>query len=109
MNLSDNHDPLDTLLHKQEDYIEDAGFTSRVMAALPSRPRRAWLRPAFLLGATAVGSVLTFLWVPWKTLLVQDPSTLLTPDSPAMLTCAGLALIVGALVWSAISAIEWES
>ena len=108
MNPSENNDPLDALLHRQDDYIEDVGFTSRVMAALPSR-RRAWLRPAFLLGATAVGSVLTFLWVPWKTLLVQDPSTLLLPDSPAVLTCAGLGLIIGALVWSAISAIEWET
>jgi hypothetical protein len=51
------------LLREQDKYIEDNGFTARVVAALPRR-RRAWLRPVLLLGAVAIGSVLAVLWLP---------------------------------------------
>jgi hypothetical protein len=51
------------LLREQDKYIEDNGFTARVVAALPCR-RRAWLRPVLLLGAVAIGSVLAVLWLP---------------------------------------------
>ena len=33
MNPSDTNDPLDALLREQNDYIEDNGFTARVMGA----------------------------------------------------------------------------
>jgi len=58
-------DPIDALLREQNTYVDDSGFTARVVKSLPRR-RRAWLRPALLLGAVAIGSVLAILWLPWE-------------------------------------------
>ncbi len=65
MNPPETNDPLDALLREQDKYIEDNGFTARVVAALPRR-RRAWLRPVILMGAVAIGSVLAVGWLPWE-------------------------------------------
>ena len=39
MNPPETNDPLDALLREQDKYIEDNGFTARVVAALPRRRR----------------------------------------------------------------------
>ena len=46
--------------------IDEAGFTQRVMGALPApRPRRrAWLTPVLVLGSTALGSALALAFAP---------------------------------------------
>ena len=104
MNPPDTNDPLDTLLREQNAYIEDNGFTARVIAALPQR-RRAWFRPALLLGATAIGCVLAIWWLPWNLL---NASTLLSFNSQALLAYALFLAIVGSLVWGVIAALGWE-
>ena len=50
MNPPEENDPVDALLREQNSYVEDGGFTARVIQSLPRR-RRAWLRPVILLGA----------------------------------------------------------
>jgi hypothetical protein len=107
MNQPEPSDPLDALLLNHDKPIEDGGFTARVMATLPRRRPVSW-RSIFLLGVTAVGSVLAVCWLPWGNLLVPDPSTLLSPNSPVLLTGLEVVLVVGSLTWCAISAIEWE-
>ena len=46
--------------------VEDAGFSRRVMAALPpARQRaRAWVTPVLVLGSTALGSALAVAFAP---------------------------------------------
>ena len=46
--------------------IADAGFTRRVMGALPAAApaRRAWLTPVLVLGSTALGSLLAVAFAP---------------------------------------------
>ena len=46
--------------------IDDAGFSARVMGALPAAVarRRAWLTPVLVLGSTALGSVLALVFAP---------------------------------------------
>jgi len=105
MNRSDTNDPLDTLLREQNDYIEDNGFTAGVMAALPQRRRRASLRPALLLGATAVGYILAIRWVPWN---LVNSSALLSLNSHALLAYGLLLVIFGSLLWGVIAAFGWE-
>jgi len=106
MNPPDTNDPLDALLREQNNYIEDNGFTARVVGALSARKSRAWLRPTLLLGATAIGYVLAILWLPWKTIF--DSSTLLSFNSQALLTIFLLLSIVGSLLWGVIAAIGLE-
>jgi len=105
MNPPDTHDPLDTLLREQNPYIEDNGFTARVITALPQRRRHAWVRPTLLLGATAVGYVLAIHWLPWHLL---NASTLLSFNSQALLAYTLLLTIAGSLLWGVIAALSWE-
>jgi hypothetical protein len=95
------------LLREQDKYIEDNGFTARVVAALPRR-RRAWLRPVLLLGAVAIGSVLAVLWLPWENLPVPDSSALLSLDSQVLMPWVLVLTVMASLVWGTISALEWE-
>ncbi len=43
---------------------EDAGFTSRVLGALPARAAYPWLRTALIVGSTALGGLLATLFAP---------------------------------------------
>lgn len=104
MNPPEINDPLDAMLREQNHYIEDNGFTSRVIADLPIRKRRNWLRPALLLGTAALGYVLMILWLPWKNIF--DPAILLTFNSQVLLTLVLLFLIAGSLLWTVIAAME---
>jgi hypothetical protein len=55
-------DPLDLLLKEQETYIEDGGFTARVMTSLPKRKRGLTLR-SLLLGGTALAGFALAGWL----------------------------------------------
>jgi hypothetical protein len=46
--------------------LEDAGFTHRVLAALPPRPpaTRTWLRPVLVLGSATLGAILAVILSP---------------------------------------------
>jgi hypothetical protein len=53
---------LDRELREAAPYIDDEGFTARVMARLPARRREPlWLRAMILLGLTALGSGVAYL------------------------------------------------
>jgi len=108
MNTPEENDPIDVLLREQNAYVEDGGFTARVMATLPRRPDRFWLRQILLLGATTIGSVLAVLWLPWGNLPPLNLSTLLSLDSQVLLPWALVIAVVGSLTWSAIAALQRE-
>jgi hypothetical protein len=107
MNPPETNDPLDAWLREQDKYIEDNGFTARVVAALPRR-RRAWLRPIILLGATTIGSVLAVGWLPWGNLPVLDSSALLSLNYQVLMPWLLVFTVMASLVWGTISALEWE-
>ena len=107
MNSSNEIDPIDTLLREKNADIEDGGFTARVVQSLP-RQRRARLRPAFLLGATATGAVLAILWVPWGGLPALDSSSLLSPRTEVLLPWVVALAVTGSLLLSATAALQWE-
>ena len=107
MNPSEENDPLDALLREQNTYVEDGGFTVRVVKSLP-RCRRAWLRPVILLGATAIGSVLAIRWLPWGNMPPLDLSAALSSDSQILLPWILLVSVVGSLAWGLITAIPKE-
>src|SRR6266567_3942952 len=62
MNAMNDDDTLDRQLRDAAPYIDDEGFTARVIARLPA-PRREprWLRTMVLLGVTALGSGVAYL------------------------------------------------
>jgi len=105
MNPLDPNDPLEVLLREQNTYLDDNGFTARVVAALPSRRRRGWLRPALMLGTTAMGYFLALWWLPRGLL---NPSVLLSFNTQTLLAYGLLFAIGGSLVWGVIAAFGWE-
>jgi len=107
MNAPGENDPIDALLREQNFHVEDSGFTARVIKVLPRR-RRTWIRPALLLGATAIGSALAVLWLPWGNLPAFDSSAFLSPDSQVLLPWILVFAVVGSLMWSAMAALQSE-
>lgn len=100
-------DPIKALLREQDRYIDDAGFTSRVVTALPRR-RRAWLRPVLLLGATVVGTVSAIRWLPWGNLPPLDSSAVFSLNSQVLLPWALVLSVAVSLAWAVVAAVQWE-
>jgi len=62
MNTMIEDETLDRQLREAAPYIDDDGFTARVMAKLPAARREPrWLRAMVLLGLTVLGSGLAYL------------------------------------------------
>lgn len=108
MNRPEAKDPLDALLREQNQYVEDNGFTARVISALPRRRSRFQMRQAFLLGTTAVGLALTIVWLPWENLPALNWSALLSLDAHVWLPWALVLSVFGSLVWALVAAVQWE-
>jgi hypothetical protein len=92
-------DPLDQLLREQNAYVDDNGFTARVLESLPRR-KRFRFRPVILLMAIVVNAVLAIRWLPWKELPLLDLSVVTDRDMQLLLPWLLFALVVGSLVWS---------
>jgi hypothetical protein len=107
MNGQPETDSLDALLREQNSYIEDNGFTARVMAALPQRRPRP-LRQFFLLGVMAVGWILAVLWLPWGNLPPLDLSSLDSFDSQALWPWVAALSVAASLAWATIAAVQWD-
>jgi hypothetical protein len=61
MNGMEQEDWLDRRLREAAPYIDDAGFTARVLRSLPPpRPKRDWLRLALLLTMSILASALAY-------------------------------------------------
>ncbi len=108
MNAPEEKDPLDTLLREQNPYVDDDGFTARVMAALPQRRRRFWLQPALLLGAAAIGAVLAVRWLPWESLPPLDTSALLSLDTKVAMPWISVVLVAASITWAVLAAVQWD-
>jgi hypothetical protein len=113
MNAPEDKDRMDALLHEQNAYVDDGGFTSRVMAALPPRHpmsgcRHSWLSPALLLGAAVVGTELAVRWLPWANLPPLNLSALLSLDSQVMAPWVSVLLVVACVVWTVTAAVQCD-
>ena len=103
MNETRNDDWLDRQLRADaRRLLEDQGFTRRVLAALPSpAPRTApWLKPALVLGSTAVGGLLANLFAPVGPMFVEGASQLahmrgFTPSVAALLSMTAVLVVAG--------------
>jgi hypothetical protein len=108
MNPPETKDPLDALLHEQDKYIEDNGFTARVISALPRRHSRFPLRQIFLLVVTTIGSALAVLWLPWENLPVLNFPALLSLDAQVLMPWVLVLSVMASLVWATVTAVQWE-
>ena len=107
MNPPEETDPVEARLREETTYVFDGGFTTRVIKALPRR-RLKWKRPAVLLTATVIGSVLAIRWLPWGDLTALDPSALLSHDYQTLMPWVIVGTVVVSLVWGATAALQTE-
>ena len=93
-------DALDTLLRESEAHIPDDGFTTRVLASLPSRRRPDALRLALFAAAWVAGVVVLLLHAPpvggAVTAFLQHARH---GELGALLALAPVVLTQGCLVW----------
>ena len=97
-------DPVEAMLRAQQQYIDDAGFTERVMAALPPRRDELSLRSRVLMISGAVAGVVLVAG-PLRAFALQLAGG--RYDWP-LLGAGALALLVGAgtVLWAALREIE---
>jgi hypothetical protein len=108
MNVPEDKDPMDVLLHEQNAYVNDGGFTSRVIAALPQRHRHSWLSPVLLLGAAAIGTGLGIRWLPWESLPPLNFSALFSLDFQALMPWMTVFLVMASILWTVVAAVQWD-
>ena len=90
-------DSIDRLLREDAQRpIPDDGFTQRVMGALPAaQARRSWLRPALILGSTALGCALAAALAPVGTLVLEGFADLARLHfTPAVTTALAMAVVL---------------
>jgi len=104
-------DWLDARLRDDAAYIDDAGFTTRVVKKLPSRPIRNWLRGGILLGLTVLAGVIVYLLSGGGWFLAEGMTRIVMLPLPLILVCAAavtLLVMAGGLV-AAISKVGRRS
>ena len=88
-------DWLDARLRDEAAYIDDGGFTSRVVQKLPARPVRHMVRAAILLGVTLVASIIAYLVSGGGWFIAEGVARFALLPVPVIWLCAA---IVGGLV-----------
>ena len=94
MNENLQEDLLDAQLRDEAAYIDDGGFTSRVVQKLPARPVRRWLRAAILLGVALVASAVAYVLFGGVWGIAEGMARLSLLPLPVIWLCAALATIV---------------
>ncbi len=79
--------------------LEDQGFTNRVMSALPPAAE-AWLKPALMLGGTALGGFLATVLAPVGTMVIEGARQLghfqgFTPAIAMLFAMTAILVVAG--------------
>jgi len=108
-NVPEANGPLDALLRESDVYIPDDGFTARVVAALPRRRKRSWLRLAVLSGATLVGAGLAAWQLPsGSALLAAIPRSVTAFQWQTAAILLPIVAALGALGWGVFAMVNEE-
>ncbi len=108
-NAPEPAEPLDALLRDADEYVPDSGFTARVLASLPPRRRRPWLRLAILATTTLLASALAA----WQLPPVSDLLTLAVQGISQFRPAYLLALLpaiaaLAAILWGVLEMVREE-
>ncbi len=105
-------DKLERLLRRDAHApVSDAGFTARVMGALPPRAQsihHAWLSPALILGSAALGSALAIAFAPVGANVVQGFFDLASSRTLTQAAMSGLAMTGALLLYAIVLALDTE-
>jgi Domain of unknown function (DUF5056) len=107
------NDPLDELLdarlREEASYIDDDGFTARVMQQLPSRPRSIQTQRSLVILGAAILSVIVAYFASGEGMFVHQTFARLTLLPPLQLlilfVICGIAML-GSGVWAALARVR---
>jgi hypothetical protein len=106
--LEEEDKVLDAMLNAKTPYIDDAGFTSRVMERLPPRRRTvAWLRIAIILSASGFAALVLLLNQPLCAELTRTFAGMSRPSGLSLSTLSLSSMVmVAMLLWAGLTAVE---
>jgi cytochrome bd-type quinol oxidase subunit 1 len=84
-------DWFDARLRDEAVYVDDGGFTARVVQKLPARPVRHVLRAVILLGVTLVASIIAYLLSDGGWFIAEEVTRFARLPLPVMWLCAAIA------------------
>ena len=87
-------DWLDTRLREETAYIDDDGFTARVVQKLPARRIRHSLRAAILIGLTIIASVIAYMVSGGGWFIAEEATKLAMMPLTAIWVCAAAVTIL---------------
>jgi len=87
-------DSLDARLREEASYIDDAGFTSRVVQKLPARHVRRSYRAFILIGITLVACLAAFRLSGGTSFCVEGVSYVTMMPAMVMWVCVGAAAVL---------------
>jgi hypothetical protein len=99
---TDMNDWLEDKLRHEDRYLDDAGFTARVVAALPVRRQRRWLRPAIIGTASLAGLVIALWMLPSENYIARSFVQLLAARSLSAVPLLPVA-VIGLIFWAMLS------
>ncbi len=91
-------DWLDARLREEAPYIDDAGFTARLVQQLPARRQSPSVRAVILLGVTLIGCIVTYLVSGHGTFLANAAEFLVAMPIATVCAIAGLCALLVTVV-----------
>jgi len=101
MNQTNPDKWIEDLLDTAEPKIEDAGFSARVMDALPKKRLNGAFRYAVILGITAIASFLVLFVLPGGQAITEIIMRAVRADSH--LASISMFMVIGLIAWGTIS------
>jgi len=87
-------DLLDARLRDEAAYIDDAGFTSRVVQKLPARAVRRTYRAAILLGVTLAACVVAYFLAGGSWFIAKETTSMAMMPITMIWVCAAAATVL---------------
>lgn len=98
-----NNDWLEDALRQEDRYLNDAGFTARVVAALPVQQKRSRVRPLIIAGTALAGLFVALFVLPSQGALANDFVQLIRARSLGAVPLLPV-VVMGLLFWATIEA-----
>ncbi|MDY0060377.1 MAG: hypothetical protein RBU45_11240 [Myxococcota bacterium] len=107
MSKPEPDDWLDTVLRRAGDtYLDDSGFTDRVLDRLPPRRHPALPRTLVILASTLLAGLVGLVLLPGGSALVGAAAELGALDLRALVMPLGALTLLATLTWSGVMAVR---
>ena len=108
MSEKPNQDWLEQILRREQPYINDQGFTTRVVAALPAKHKSTVWKPVLLTTMALIGGVIAIVAMNGDQYLSQSFARLLAARSLSAIPLAPV-VVIALVFWYALAGVASEN